>query len=391
MTADLKQLSIWDDPPAAPDAGALRSSFEHRVLRGLVAEWENALWLLPDSLQRAVRKPFFAIRNLPGRLGCWSPEKREITLSREMVDSGRWDDIKEVLLHEMAHQVAHEGLRATSEKDHGEHFRQACRLLRANPSASGTYLPLHTRLQQGESLDNRDRIVVKIHKLMALAESSNPNEAHAAMRKAHELISRHNVELIGRGADQDYHSVFLGAPRRRHFRETYHLADLLQEFYFVQGMWIQAWVLEKACMGRVLEISGTLKNVQIAEYIHAAVCRYIENAWADYRRGKALTRYRQTDFSIGIIEGFKTTLQQARTAAAGSRGAQLPVRIEDHALARYVDQRYPHVRAISGRVRRHDPRVLADGTEQGKKMIIAKGITRSDGFKERVLEYKHES
>jgi hypothetical protein len=51
-------------------------------------------------------------------------------------------------------------------------------------------------------------------------------------------------------------------------------------------MWIQAWVLEKARMGRVLEISGTRKNVRIAEYIHTAICRYIDGAWADYRRNK---------------------------------------------------------------------------------------------------------
>jgi hypothetical protein len=42
-------------------------------------------------------------------------------------------------------------------------------------------------------LNDHDRVVVRIHKLMALAESSNPNEARAAMLKAHELITRHNV------------------------------------------------------------------------------------------------------------------------------------------------------------------------------------------------------
>jgi hypothetical protein len=211
------------------------------------------------------------------------------------------------------------------------------------------------------------------------------------MLKAHELISRHNVDLIAQGLDQDYHSIFLGAPRLRHFREAYHLAHLLQDFYFIQGMWIQAWVLKKGRMGRVLEISGTRKNVQIADYIHAAICRYIDDAWADYRRNKGLNRYRKTDFAVGIIEGFKATMQQASATGSRGLGTHLPVaRVEDHALTRYLAHRYPHVRSFSRRGPGHDARVLADGTESGRKLIIAKGITRHDGFKEKFLDYTHD-
>jgi hypothetical protein len=387
MAAHFKQQSLWDDQPDAKNRFVLQSSLERRILRGLLAEWENALWLLPDPLKQAVKKPILAIRDMPGRLGAWSPAKREITLSREIVLAGRWDDLKEVLLHEMAHQVAHEGLQATSESDHGPGFRQACALLRANPAASGAYRPLHERLNQGEELDDRDRIVVRIQKLMALAESSNLNEAHAAMRKAHELITRHNVRLIGRKGNQEYHSIFLGTPQLRHFREAYHLAHLIQDFYFVQCMWIQAWVVKREKMGRVLEISGSRKNITIAEYVHDTICRYIDAAWDDYRRGKGLNRYRKTDFAVGIIEGFTTTLQQASTMATRNEETGLPVRMEDQALTRYIAQRYPHVRSYRKKGTGHNAQVLADGTEKGKQLIIAKGITRNDGFRDQRLEY----
>lgn len=387
MTATFKQRSLWDEPSAAANTAALQVSFERRVMRGLSAEWENASWLLPESLRQSLQKPLFAIRDMRNQLGCWSLQKREIALSRDLVSHHRWDDVKEVLLHEMAHQVAHEGLRASSETDHGPGFKKACGLLRANPKASGSYPPLHVRLHQGEELSDRDRIVARIHKLMALAQSSNLNEASAAMRKAYELIARHNVDLIDRGAAQNYHSLFLGAPRLRFFREAYQLAHLLQEFYFVQCMWIQAWVLNKNKMGRVLEISGSRKNIQVAEYIHTTVCRYIESAWVDYRRGKGLSRYRKTDFAIGIINGFSTTLEQASTSRGADNGIQLPAEIEDHALTRYMTQRYPNVRSFSRKGPGHDRQVLADGTKKGRKLVIAKGITRCDGFKDKMLEY----
>lgn len=386
MVASLKRASRNADRADTDGAATLQASLDRRILRGLSTEWENALWLLPDSLRRSVRRPLFAVRNMRRRLGCWDAGKREIALSRGLVRDHRWDDVREVLLHEMAHQVAHEGMQAAAEPDHGACFQRVCRLLRANPAASGTYRPLHVRLHAGEQLSDRDRIVVKIQKLMALAESSNPHEANAAMRKAYHLITQYNVDLITRGVEGEYYSIFVGRPRLRHFREAYHLAHLLQDFYFVQGMWVQAWVLEKGKMGRVLEVSGTRKNVLIAEYIHDSVCRYIDAAWADYRRGKGLNRYRKSDFALGVIEGFKATLQQASAANGGGQDRRLPAIIEDQALTRYLARRYPNVRSFSRKGPVHDARVLADGTASGRKLVIAKGITREDGFKGRALE-----
>ena len=392
MGADFKQQSLWDEPLAgensalADDVANLRTAFERQVLQGLAAEWENALWLLPKPLRRSLRKPIFSIVGTARRLGSWTPYKREIALSRDLVTNGRWDDVREVLLHEMAHQVVHEGLKATGESDHGPAFKEACRLLRANPAASGGHRPLHERLRRGEKLEAKDRIVARIQKLMALAESANPNEAHAAMSKAHELIARHNVDLIDRGVKQHYVSIFLGTPRLRHFRESYHLAHLLQDFYFVQCMWVEAWALKKARMGRVLEISGNDKNVRIAEYVYTAVCRYIDTTWADYRRGKGLNRYRKTDFAVGIIEGFRSTLEKVSASCTEAR--LLPARMEDPALKRYIAHRYPHVRSFTKQGPGHDARVLADGTEKGRKLVISKGISHEDGFREKVLEYK---
>ncbi|HSO19481.1 MAG TPA: DUF2786 domain-containing protein [Desulfosarcina sp.] len=386
MAADLKQRSLWEEPPPQDHKADLRASFERRVLRGLAAEWENACWLLPENIRRAVKKPIFAIHKMPRRLGTWHPDKCQITLSRDMVADGRWDDIREVLLHEMAHQVAHEALKAGSESDHGPGFMRACAWLSANPAASGAYRSLRDRLRRGDRLDADDRMAARIHKLMALAESSNPHEAHAAMRKAYELIARHNVDLIEQGRRQDYTSIFLGTPRVRHFREAYHLAHLLQNFYFVQGVWVEAWVLDSNRMGRVLEISGSPRNVQIADYVHDAVNRYIDAAWEDYREGPRLNRYRKTDFAVGVVEGFAATLQDA--AASTAADSRMPVRMEDQALTCYVSQRYPHVRRSSRRGPGHDAQVLADGTRKGRQLVIAKGISQSDGYRERKIEYK---
>ena len=352
-----------------------------------MAEWENALWLLPQPLRQAIKRPLFAIRPMPRRWGCWNPDKREIALSHALVSAHGWDDVRDVLLHEMAHQVAHEGLVTGDETDHGDGFKQACTMLRANPQASDSYPTLHQRLQHGEPLDTNNRMAIKIQKLMALAESNNPNEAHAAMRKAYGLIARHNVDLIRHGHQQRFASIFLGRPRLRHFREAYHLAHLLQDFYFVQGVWVQAWVLEKARMGRVLEISGSSENLQIAEYVYDTVRRYIDNAWNAYKKGKGLNRYRKTDFAVGVIDGFRSTLQNTSAIAPQDSDTGLPMRIDDSALTLYLDRRYPHLRSFKRGGPGHDRQVRDDGTECGKRLVVAKGIQHHDGFKNNTLEY----
>ena len=188
--------------------------------------------------------------------------------------------------------------------------------------------------------------------------------------------------------DQEYHSIFLGKPRLRHFREAYHLAHLIQDFYFVQCMWIQAWVVEKDRMGRVLEISGTRKNITIAEYVHDTLCRYIDSAWDAYRRGKGLNRYAKPILPSVSSRGSRPRCKRRPHRQPTATTPVCPFAIEDHALTRYVSRRYPHVRSCRKQGAGYDARVLADGTEKGKKLVIAKGIARSDGFRDRRLEYK---
>jgi hypothetical protein len=88
------------------------------------------------------------------------------------------------------------------------------------------------------------------------------------MTKAHELIARHNIELNRHEDRRQFISIFIGSPALRHPREDYHLANLLQDYYFISGIWVSAYVIKKAKMGRVLEISGTMQNLKIAEYVH---------------------------------------------------------------------------------------------------------------------------
>ena len=210
----------------------IQGALERRILHGLSCEWDNAIGGLDHSLRERCLKPAFSLKNMKNRWGYWNREKRLICLSRNLVLDHSWDCAKEILLHEMAHQIAEEVLGSDKEPPHGPAFQRACNLLRANPEASGKY-PLLDERVSGDAVRTEDKIMLRVKKLMALAQSNNRHEAEVAMAKAHEIIEKYNVDLLEKDAAREFVSVFLGRPALRHSREHYHLSALLQEFYFV--------------------------------------------------------------------------------------------------------------------------------------------------------------
>ena len=118
-------------------------------------------------------------------------------------------------------------------------------MLRILPAASGSYQPLQDRFRQDRP-GHYDKRLLRIKKLLALAESKNRFEADAAMTKAHELIATHNIELNRLENRRKFISIFIGAPALRHPREDYHLANLLQDYYFITGIWVPTYVVAKS-------------------------------------------------------------------------------------------------------------------------------------------------
>jgi len=350
-------------------------NLEQRILHGLSCEWDAALWTVNAELRKRMRKPLFALRDFKNRLGYWSSEKREIGLSRQFVLNHSWSDIREVLYHEIAHQFTSEVLNAYREPAHGSGFQNACRMLKANPKATGTYIPLSQQIFQTSECDS-DKIRLRIQKLMALAQSSNFYEAEAAMIKAHELMAKYETEQIVRNAPRDYFSILVGQPALRHFGEDYSLAHLLMDYYFVKGIWVSAYVVEKGKMGRVLEISGTARNLQIATYVFDFIGRFIDAEWDRYNTDGKMNRYRKTDFATGILSGFKIKLEQESSAGKTVSTALSLIPITDLQLKQYFSARYPRIGTLQRKSRPYHPDVVSDGTDIGKTLVIRKGISQ---------------
>jgi hypothetical protein len=353
-------------------------AWERSILHGLSCEWEKALWVLSSTHRKTMRPPLFSLSDMQNKWGSWSGKKREISLSRDLIYNRSWNAVCEVLLHEMAHQFTEEVFGVVHEPPHGPQFHKACYLLRANPQASGNYRTLDERMSQ-ELSTPEDKIMLRVRKLMALAGSPNQHEAEAAMAKAHELIAKYNLDLWTQRDNRNFTSVFIGRPGLRHPPEDYCLAHLLQDFYFVQGIWVSSYVPEKGKMGRVLEVSGTIQNIQMASYVHDFVWRFIHSQWAEYNKDRRLNRHRQTDFALGIVEGFRSRLETQGKERGKAPASRALIRMEDPLLKEYLAYKYPHTTSIQRGGARQDKDVLQDGKRIGKKLVIAKGITEHAG------------
>ncbi len=101
----------------------IQQDLERRILHGMASEWEAAWRCLDPDKQQLIRRPTFAIKELKNQWGTWSPQKREIALSRRLVLNYPWDSIRDVLLHEMAHQTAQQLWGASAQMPHGSRLQ----------------------------------------------------------------------------------------------------------------------------------------------------------------------------------------------------------------------------------------------------------------------------
>ena len=367
-----------------PEGARLKEDLERQILYGLVLEYEQALFYLDQKTASKIKKPLFRLSSTQHQLGSWHALKREISISRNFAFSQSWDTIREVLIHEMAHQLADEVLGGYHETAHGSAFQQACKMLRANPKASGRFPNFKIKNQDAGS-NCRHRLLRQVKKLMSLSNSKNKHEAAAAMAKAHELILKYNLPLLKRQQTVSFTTVFLGKPALRHYREDYLLAHLLMEFYFVEGLWVASYVLNKGKMGRVFEISGTSTNVEIAAYVYDCVHNYIENQWKSFSAGQKLGRYQKSDFATGIITGFHQKLDNERYPLALTPGEKALILKGDPHLNAYIKYRYPHTRSIGKSRAALDHDIYTQGAKRGKHLSLKKGI-RADSSSIKLLE-----
>jgi hypothetical protein len=363
-------------PEHGPDqrAQAIAGELERRIVHGLALQWEAEVGALGAGYRQYMRPPSFALSDTTRRLGSWNRGRRLITISKSFACSRPWLAVRDVLRHEIAHQLADEALGQPADAPpHGPIFQRACEIVGVDGRAASAFSSLDEMAHGTGSAD--DRVLARIQKLLALSDSANPHEADTALARASELCARYNVTLLRRDDRRPYQSLCVGVPLLRRSRDNDQLAALLAEYYFVRCVWIQAYVPEKDRLGRALELLGTVDNLHMASYVYDFVQRYIDREWHSFRRSKKLTERQRVDFAVGVLSGFRETLarQRAGMAAADPESVALIVR-DDPALEDYVQRRHPRLRRRRRGQRQMDPGAALEGLRRGRALVVHKPV-----------------
>ncbi len=341
---------------------ALGAELEAALLREIRAEWHR---LNASYFKRALSPPTLLLSDAASRLGRFDRESRVLEMSRRLTVNEPWTTVIEVLKHEMAHQYVLEVLRIEDESAHGPAFAQICDRLGIDKRATG--LP-HQPGDEGE-----DRVLSRVAKLLALAQSSSVHEAEAAMNAAQRLMLKYNLELAAAGgsaSQASYGSRTLGTPNGRIHEAERTIANILGEHFFVEVIWVPVYRPLEGKRGSVLEISGTSDNLELASYVYDFLVRAGERLWAEHRRANGIRKNRdRRSFLAGVMAGFFAKLKAERK----QQERQGLVWLGDAELRRFYRKRHPHVVTVRyGGSERNDAHLR--GREAGGRLVLHKPI-----------------
>ncbi len=342
-------------------ADQLTAALEAALLRELrtQVEWQNHV-----RFKGALVPPVLVLSEVTRRLGQWNRANRTIELSRALVLARPWSDVISVLEHELAHQYVDEVLKATGEAAHGPTFQRVCEERGIDARAAGLPIPSDAPPPEAE------RALDRIRKLLALAGSPNQHEAEMAMKNAHELMLRHNIEEAHTKRDGLYEVRHLGDPLKRGTRVEAEVAGLLSESFFVKVIRVPVYLPLAGKRGQVYEIAGTHANVEMAAHVYAFLLATAERLWRE-NRGDARVRSGRDRMSYqsGVIGGFREKLVAERREL---RGTGL-VWVGDRSLDAYYHARHPRIEHRSRRVRIDGAH--AAGREAGRTVVLHRPVT----------------
>jgi hypothetical protein len=350
--------------PGNARIGELTAELERRILRRLALEWEDLNWSLFRS---TLRTPQLRLLAAASRLGEWCAADRTIGISRHAVLEHAWLEVVEILKHEMAHQFVDEIL-GGEEHPHGPRFVRVCQDRGIDPAATG--MPAAPTEAQAE-----DRVIARVRKLLALAESSNQHEAELAASTAQRLILKFNLDLQSRArtGDEAFRFAWVGVPTGRVQAHQRYLGALLIEHFFVKGVWVSAYLPETDKVGSVLEICGRPENVQMAEFVHDFLSRTIERLWVEHKKAQGMTSNRdRRAFLTGAVAGFGAKLEEKRRDA---RREGL-VWVGDAGVREYVHRRHPRLHSVRSSAQDHRE-AYAHGQSAGRSIVLSRPMTSS--------------
>ena len=343
-----------------------------------------------------LQPPVLALNDSRRQLGRWSAGDRVLSLSRHLIAEHPWNLTLQVLKHEMAHQVVSE-LHGRDDAGHGPLFVSACVRLGLDAPFRGATADLAEGLRSvsvGSPVTERGRqIIDRVRKLMALGGSDNEHEAALALQRAGELLARHRLDLDALAEDEGmvHRTIHTGQQTLPAYRKA--ICALLEAHFTVRVICASLYDPHIDRSLRTIELLGRAERVAVAEHCYHFLEDRLQTLWAKHRHTFAGNgRTARTSYSLGLLAGFRETLERSRrkaksgpsAAAAPDPSADLPAIREQQRLDEFVACRYPRLRRLRGRGRTVHRDAYREAVAAGRELTLRPPMA-SDGKPVRLL------
>ncbi|HEY1098666.1 MAG TPA: SprT-like domain-containing protein [Myxococcota bacterium] len=364
-TRPTRQRVLWNE------------QLEHQLLETLVGAWHT---FNRDLFGGGLTMPVLLLEDTSARLGHWRRRDRTIGLSRPLIRDKPWHVVRAVLKHEMAHQYVDEVLGVLdSEPAHGPAFARVCADLHIDARASGMPDDDDADIDVDAHDDDTARIMRRVQKLLALADSDNANEAEAAANAAQRLMLEHNLAGLQKRGAKRYATKRLTTPVVRLPAHIKMLAGVLSRSYFVEVVLARAYLPDEGRDGFLVEVSGTPENLAMAEWVFHFLCDAGDRVFDKERRAGRVTSSSRPRFLTGFVAGVDEKLARDR-AVQQEQGL---VWIGDPDLQRWVRREHPRLRATRVRTAVDDAHRL--GRAAGNDVVIARPVEAASVQRGRLL------
>ncbi len=353
------------------------AELDRQLLFVLTSSWHT---FNRDLFGGGLTLPVLLIEDTASRLGHWRRRDRTIGLSLPLIRTRPWHLVRAVLKHEMAHQYVDEVLGILdSEPAHGPAFARVCAELQIDARASGLPDDDDSSVDLGGADDATARVMRRVQKLFALADSDNQNEAEAATKAAQRLMLEHNIADLQRRQALRYQTKRLTTATLRMPAHIKMLSGLLSQYFFVEVVLARAYLPDEGRDGFFVEVSGTPENLAIAEWIFTFLCAAGDRVFAAERRAQQLPSSSRARFLTGFVGGVSEKLARERVVQA----AEGLVWVGDADLHAWVRREHPRLRMT--RVKTAVDDAHRRGRAAGNDVVLSRPVEGHSGNRGRLL------
>lgn len=233
-------------------------------------------------------------------LGYFDPDFYELGFHERLMHTSR-ETLHHIIRHELAHYMTFIQY-GESAQPHGVEFRAFCQLMGWDTEVQKATFCLGS--EQFSEVAEESSVLRKVQKLMALASSSNKNEAEQAMIKSQQLLLKHNIETKYLGDAEEERIVLKRILKQRKSSAKMRcISNILQTFFV-------STVYSRAGEFIYLEILGNPTNVEIAEYVATILQDDLEKLWRQAQKQANLKgTIAKNSFFLGLAKGYCNKIQ----------------------------------------------------------------------------------